>query len=57
MIDYYGVLENTLLAISDPDKFHEKYNVGDRFELLDVVLNLSGKKGNEDEIEAKHISG
>ena len=43
LADYYGVLENTLLAIQDPQKYFEKYNIQDKFDLLEEVLNLKDK--------------
>jgi hypothetical protein len=40
LADYYGVLENTLLAINDTGKYFEKYDIRDKYELLEVALNL-----------------
>lgn len=49
--DYYGVLENTLLAINNPGEYFSKYNIENKFELLELVLNLNEKhlKVGEDE--------
>lgn len=49
--DYYGVLENTLLAINKPDEYFTKYNIENKFELLEVVLNLKEKHLKKDEDE------
>jgi len=49
--DYYGVLENTLLAINKPDEYFTKYNIENKFELLEVVLNLKEKHLKKDEKE------
>jgi len=49
--DYYGVLENTLLAINKPDEYFTKYNIENKFELLEVVLNLNEKHLKKDEEE------
>jgi hypothetical protein len=49
--DYYGVLENTLLAINKPDEYFTKYNIENKFELLEVVLNLKEKHLKKDEEE------
>lgn len=46
--DYYGVLENTLLAINKPDEYFTKYNIENKFELLEVVLNLKEKHLKKD---------
>jgi hypothetical protein len=43
LVDYYKVLENTLLAIQTPEKFYERYKVEDKYELLNSALNLSDK--------------
>lgn len=43
LADYYGVLESTLLAIQEPDKYFEKYKLQDKYDLLEVVLNLKDK--------------
>jgi hypothetical protein len=49
LADYYGVLENTLLQIENPQQFYEKYNIGDKHELLDIAIKLSKKyKGEKD---------
>lgn len=55
LADYYGVLENTLLAIQDPQKYFEKYNLQDKFDLLEIVLNLKDKhiEKGEDGIKIK----
>lgn len=55
LADYYGVLENTLLAIQEPQKYFEKYNLQDKYELLEVVLNLKDKhvEKSEDGIKIK----
>lgn len=49
--DYYGVLENTLLAINNPEKYFTKFNIENKFELLEAVLNLKEKHLKEDEEE------
>jgi hypothetical protein len=49
LADYYGVLENTLLAINEPQKYFDKYNIQDKYELLEVVLNLKSKHVEENE--------
>ena len=41
--DYYNVLKNTLLAINEPEAYFEKYNLQDKFEILEVALNLKDK--------------
>lgn len=43
LADYYGVLENTLLQIENPQQFYEKYNIENKHELLDVAIGLSKK--------------
>lgn len=43
LADYYGVLENTLLQIQNPEKFYEKYNIENKHELLDVAIRLNEK--------------
>ncbi|WP_316841970.1 UvrD-helicase domain-containing protein [Pedobacter gandavensis] len=48
LADYYKVLENTLVAIRNPDEYFEKYNIGDKFELLSLAMNLSDKHKEED---------
>ncbi len=55
LADYYGVLENTLLAIQDPQKYFDKYNLQDKYELLEVVLKLKDKhvEKSEDGIKIK----
>lgn len=55
LADYYGVLESTLLAIQEPDKYFEKYKLQDKYELLEVVLNLKDKhvEKHEDGIKIK----
>jgi hypothetical protein len=47
LADYYSVLENTLLQIENPKQFYEKYNVEDKYELLDVAIGLSKKYEGE----------
>jgi hypothetical protein len=49
--DYYGVLENTLLAINKPDEYFTKYNIENKFELLEVVLSLKEKHLKKDQEE------
>ena len=41
--DYYGVLENTLLQIEQPEVFFEKYDIENKHELLDVAIGLNKK--------------
>ncbi|WP_316747572.1 UvrD-helicase domain-containing protein [Pedobacter gandavensis] len=48
LADYYKVLENTLFAIRNPDEYFKKYNIGDKFELLARLMNLSEKHQDED---------
>jgi len=57
LADYYGVLENTLLAIQQPEKYFEKYNVQDKFELLEIVLNLKDKhvEKSENGVKIKQV--
>jgi len=43
LADYYGVLENTLLQIQNPEQFYEKYNIENKHELLDVAIGLNEK--------------
>jgi len=43
LADYYGVLENTLMQINEPDKFYEKYDVKNKFDLLAIAIRLSDK--------------
>lgn len=43
LADYYGVLENTLLQIQNPEQFYEKYNIENKHELLDVAIGLNKK--------------
>lgn len=40
LADYYGVLENTLLQIDNPQQFFEKYNVENKYEILDLAIGL-----------------
>lgn len=47
--DYYGVLENTLLAINRPEEYFTRYNIENKFELLEVVLNLKEKHLRKEE--------
>ncbi len=47
LADYYGVLENTLLQIQNPQQFYEKYNIEDKHELLDIAIGLSKKYEGE----------
>jgi hypothetical protein len=47
--DYYGVLDNTLLLINRPDEYFKKHQIENKFELLEVVLNLSEKHRKKDE--------
>lgn len=55
LTDYYGVLENTLLAIQEPQKYFTKYNLQDKYELLEVVLKLKDRhiEKSEDGIKIK----
>jgi hypothetical protein len=46
LADYYGVLENTLLQIDNPKEFFEKYNVENKYDILDLA---TGDKGLSDE--------
>lgn len=48
LADYYGVLENTLFVIQNPEKYFEKYKIQDKFELLEVALNLKKEKHTEE---------
>lgn len=47
LADYYGVLENTFLQIESPEKFYDKYNVENKYDLLDVALGLSSENIEE----------
>lgn len=47
LADYYGVLENTLLQIQNPEQFYEKYNIQNKHELLDVAIGLNKKYVDE----------
>lgn len=47
LANYYGVLEDTLLQIQNPEKFYEKYNIENKYELLDVAIGLSKKYAGE----------
>jgi hypothetical protein len=47
--DYYGVLDNTLLLINRPEEYFKKHQIENKFELLEVVLNLSEKHRKKDE--------
>ena len=47
--DYYGVLENTLLLINRPEEYFKKHQIENKFELLEVVLNLGDKHRKKDE--------
>jgi len=49
--DYYSVLENTLLAINNSTEYFKKYNIENKFELLEVILNLNEKHLKIDEEE------
>ncbi len=57
LADYYGVLENTLLIISNTSDFYKKHNVADKFDLLGSHLELEDKHleidGNEIKISEK----
>lgn len=41
LVNYYGVLEDILLEIQNPEQFFEKYNIENKHELLDVAVGLS----------------
>ena len=43
LADYYGVLENTLLQIQNPEQFYEKYDIVNKHELLDIAIGLNQK--------------
>lgn len=49
LADYYGVLENTLLQIQNPEQFYDKYNIENKHELLDVAIGLNEKYVGEKE--------
>ena len=57
LANYYGVLEDTLLQIQNPQQFYEKYNIENKYELLDVAIGLSkkyvGEKDGEKTITEK----
>lgn len=57
LANYYGVLEDTLLQIQHPQKYYEKYNIENKYELLDVAIGLSekyvGEKDGEKTITEK----
>ena len=43
LADYYGVLKDTLLAINHPDEYFSKYDIKNKFELLEIVVRLNQK--------------
>jgi hypothetical protein len=47
LTDYYGVLENTLLAIQDTDKYSDKFSIQDKFDLLESVLDLKADRHDQ----------
>jgi hypothetical protein len=47
--DYYGVLENTLLLLKNSTEYFKKYDIENKFELLEVVLKLNEKHIKVDE--------
>ena len=49
LADYYGVLEDTLLQIQNPEQFFIKYNIENKFEILDVAIGLNKKYIDENE--------
>ncbi|QQU02116.1 DNA/RNA helicase domain-containing protein [Myroides odoratus] len=63
--DYYGVLENVLLQIQDPANFYHKFNVGDKYELLEIVYKLKPQDNSHsllsmkefDRVHKRKISG
>lgn len=46
--DYYNVLKETLLAINDPETYFSKYDVQDKYELLDAPVGLTDKHLDEE---------
>ena len=57
LANYYGVLGDTLLQIQNPQQFYEKYNIENKYELLDIAIGLSkkyvGEKDGEKTITEK----
>lgn len=51
--DYSGCLKNTLNAIKNTETFYDEFNVRDKFELLDVLMNLGVRKQDEDLVNNK----
>jgi len=43
LADYYGVLQNTMLAINDSEGYFRKYGIQDKFDLLQNVMKLKEK--------------
>lgn len=45
--DYYGVLENTLFQLNNPEEYYEKYNIEDKYEILDIIIGPTKKYQGE----------
>ncbi len=52
MANYYGVLEDILLQIQNPEQYYHKYDIRDKFELFDMAIGISEKyiEVNNDEL-------
>lgn len=48
LADYYGVLQNTLNQIENPENYFEEKGIKDRGKLLNEILNLTDKHYNEE---------
>jgi hypothetical protein len=48
LADYYGVLDDTLLAINNPEAYFLKYDIKNKFELLEIVVKLNHKHLEQD---------
>lgn len=46
LVDYYGVLQNSLNQIENPEKYFKEKGIKDRGELLNSILKLSDKHYN-----------
>ena len=54
LADYYGVLENVIKTIQNPEKFYSENNLSSKFELLNLATGIGKTYTNEDgEIELK----
>jgi hypothetical protein len=46
--DYVGCLRNTLNIIQDPKGFYDEFDVGNKYELLETLMNLRDRKQDEE---------